>query len=267
MRTTNAASLFLLSRQARGLSPKTIKWYREILERFAVSFPNLPMKPEKIENFFISIDVGDERRHGYYRTLKALYKFLVKRKYIDSNPIEYIDEPKISVKNPPILMPENINKVLNNCHNKDIVAAIMTLADTGARLSEVANLTIDNLMETPDGFLAIVNGKTGMRPVPISYETYHTLMVTLPFKWSANHLGRLISSTCKKNGVNASALTFRHSFATLWAGDELILQQIMGHSTLNTTKRYRHLRTQVALKQHNQFSPLKMVLSFSKPML
>lgn len=267
MRTTKAAELFLQSRQARGLSPKTLKWYKEILEKFANAFTKTPKKPEHIERFLISLDVGDERRHGYYRTLKAFYKFLVKRKYIYHNPVSYIDEPKLSVKNPTVLTPEKMNQVFSRCKNREILAAIMALADTGARLGEIADLTVDDLMETPDGFMAIVNGKTGMRAVPISYETYHAMMVTLPFRWSKSHLGRLISTSCKEAGVRASALTFRHSFATLWAGDELILQQIMGHSTLNTTKRYRHLRTQHILKQHNQFSPLKMVLSFSKPML
>ena len=267
MRTTKAVGLFLQSRQARGLSKRTLKWYGEILFRYSNTFPKLPKKPEQIEKFLISTNVGDERRHGYYRTLKAFYNFLEKRHYIKNNPIHYIEEPKLSPKNPPVLTPENINRVLSSNCRKELKAAIMALTDTGARLAEIATLEVDNLLETPDGFLAVVNGKTGMRMIPISYETYHALMVSLPFKWSKDHLGRLISKCCESAGVNASSLTFRHSFATLWEGDELVLQQIMGHTTLNTTKRYRHLRTQNAIRQHNQFTPLKMVLSFSKQML
>jgi len=267
MRTSKAVVLFIQSRQARGLSKRTLKWYTEILNRFADHYKTVTEKPEQIEKFIISLNVGDERRHGYYRTLKAFYNFLKRRDYINNNPIQYIDEPKLSVKNPSILTPETINKILHHQSKKEIKSAIMTLIDTGARLAEIANLEINNLIETPDGFLAVVNGKTGMRAIPISYETYHALMVTLPFKWSKDHLGRLISRHCRDAGIKASSLTFRHSFATLWNGDELILQQIMGHTTLNTTKRYRHLRTQNAIRQHNQYSPLKMVLSFSKSML
>lgn len=267
MRTTKAAGLFLQSRQAKGLSKRTLKWYSEILERFSNTYKNLPNKPEQIEKFLISLNVGDERRHGYYRAIKAFYNFLEKRHYIKHNPIHYIEEPKLSPKNPQVLTPEYINKILNNTCDPAIKAAIITLLDSGARLSEIHSLTIDNLLETPDGFLAIVHGKTGTRLVPLSYESYHALMLNLPFRWSNNHFGRLISQCCKKAGINASALTFRHSFATLWEGDELILQQIMGHTTLNTTKRYRHLRTQNAIKQHNQFTPLKMVLSFQNKML
>ena len=268
MRTTKAVGLFLQSRQARGLSVKTLKWYREIFDRFSYICKTIPENPEKIEQFLISLNVGDERRHGYYRALKALYKFLEKRRHIQSNPITIIDEPKVSKKNPPVLTPEDINKILYSpSSQREIKTAIMALIDTGARLAEIANLNASDLLETPDGFLAMVNGKTGMRVIPISYETYHALMVTLPFKCSNNHLGRLISQYCKKAGINASSLTFRHSFATLWNGDELILQQIMGHTTLTTTKRYRHLRTQNAIRQHNIHSPLKMVLSFSKSML
>jgi integrase len=107
----------------------------------------------------------------------------------------------------------------------------------------------------------------GMRIVPISYETYHALMINLPFVWSKDWLARLISENCKQAGVKAGALVFRHTFGSLWSGDEIILQQIMGHTTLTTTKRYRHLRTQVLVKQHNEFTPLKMVLGSSKSML
>ena len=267
MRTTKAAYLFLQSRRAKGLSQKTIKWYGEILQKFAVSCKDIPKKPERIEQFFISLDVGDERLHGYYRTIKVLYRFLKRRKLIKNNPVEFIEEPRTSNKNPAVLTPWQLNKILNQPCNKKIKAALLTFTDTGARLAEVAYLTVDDLIETPDGFMVIVNGKTGIRLIPISYETYHALMVNLPFPWSKSHFGRLISQACNNVGINASALTFRHSFATLWEGDELILQQIMGHSTLETTKRYRHMRTQNAIKQHNQHTPLRMVHSFSKSML
>jgi len=267
MRTTKAVDLFLQSRQAKGLSKRTLQWYREILNLFSKDYKNIPGKPEQIERFLISLNVGDERRHGYYRALKAFYNFSKRRSYIKNNPIQYIEEPKISIKNPSVLTPETINKILNHQTNMEIKAAILAFIDTGARLAEIANLKTSDLLETPDGFLAVVNGKTGTRAIPISYETYHALMVTLPFKWGKDHLGRLISESCKDSGVKASSITFRHSFGTLWNGDELVLQQIMGHTTLNTTKRYRHLRTQNAIRQHNQYSPLKMVMSFSKTML
>lgn len=267
MRTSKAVALFIQSRQSKGLSEKTIKWYREILYKYSDTYKNLPGKTEQIEHFLINLNVGDERRHGYYRALKSFYNLLMKRNYIQYNPMVYIEEPKLKTKNPITLTPENINKILNNTCLPEIKTAIITFIDTGARLSEIYGLNINDLFETPDGFLAVVHGKTGTRSIPISYETYHALMINLPFRWSKSYFGKLISKCCKRSGINASALTFRHSFGTLWDGDELILQQIMGHTTLTTTKRYRHLRMNNAIRQHNKHTPLKMAMSFTKNML
>jgi len=266
LKTAEAVALFIQSRQAKNLSEMTVKWYREILVRFSRDFKRVPKKPEEIEKFIIKLRVGDERRHGYYRALKCFYHFLEKRK-LSKNPLKYVDEPRTSLKDPAVLIPTEINHVLYSTHHPKVKAALLFLTDTGPRLAEVAGLTPDKLIETPEGFIAIVKGKTGTRAVPISYESYHALMINLPFGWSKDWLGRRISQACRDAGVKASALTFRHTFGTLWSGDELILQQIMGHTTLLTTRRYRHLRTRALIEQHNQYSPLKMVFSMSKAML
>ena len=51
--------------------------------------------------------------------------------------------------------------------------------------------------------------------------------------------------------------TLRHTFATLWSGEELVLQSLMGHSSLEMTKRYRQLRAEHVAVQHALHSPLK----------
>lgn len=266
MRTEDAIQLFLTSRQSKGLSPQTIRWYRGILLLFGRRFPQLPKRPEDIEQFLANLKVGDERKHGYYRTFRCFYRFLSKRTKI-KNPIEMIDPPKRVHKEPEILMPEDLNRLLIHKHSPQMRTAILFLIDTGARLGELANLTIDKLEETPWGFVATISGKTGMRTVPISYETYHALRVGLPFHCKKHWLGRLISRAFKNAGVKGNALLLRHTFATLWEGDELVLQRIMGHAHLSTTRIYRHLRTRILSSQHNQYSPLKMALSTSQSML
>lgn len=266
MRTMEAVDIFLKSRQSKGLSPQTLRWYRGILFLFAKQFPRLPKSPSDIEEFLVNCQAGDERRHGYYRALRCFYRFLNKRLNIP-NPVEMVDPPRRCRKYPRPLMPEDVDKLLAYPHSPKIKTALLFLVDTGARLGELTDLNIDMLAQTPWGFAAIIKGKTGTRTVALNYETYHALMVNLPLGYSRYRLRRKIAQAFKEAGVKGSALTLRHSFATFWEGDELILQQIMGHAHLSTTRLYRQLRIKRLTEQHHKYSLLNMVLSTSKSML
>jgi len=266
LQTQEAVNLFLKSRTARGLSKQTIRWYKGILYFFAAQYPTLPLIPDYIEDFLASCQAGDERRHGYYRTVRCLYRFLHYRLDIP-NPVEKVAPPKVRLKCPRVLMPDEIDQLLSYPHAPKIKAALLFLLDTGARLGELRNLTADHFTETPWGYVAIVNGKTGFRYIPVSNETYRTLLKYLPFKYSRSWLCRLISRAFRDAYVEGTAHTLRHTFATLWEGDETVLQQIMGHTHISTTMLYRHLRTRTLSAQHREHSPLRMVLSASKSML
>ncbi|MFH1141374.1 MAG: site-specific integrase [Chloroflexota bacterium] len=77
-----------------------------------------------------------------------------------------------------------------------------------------------------------------------------------PFGKDSEQLRRMTKKAFIRAGIKGSAHTLRHTFATLWAGDEGTLQRILGHRNIQTTMRYRHLRTQVLSQQHEQFSPV-----------
>lgn len=271
MRTSTAVDLFLMSRQAKGLSPITIKWYREILNRFALANQTLPQRPEPIDLFLINCPGFDERRHGYFRALKVFYRFLHKR-YSVKNPMDsdLVEQPRRIRKQPHFLMLQDIHKLLSYpYHTQGTQAALMFLTDTGARLGELTSVDLDSLDETPNGFICTITGKTGTRVVPVSYETYHALMVmdASQFHRKTDWIGRRISKAFRDAGVPGTARTLRHTFGTLWKGDELALQRIMGHSNLATTKLYRHWAMDHLLQQHHQYSPLRMALGATRNML
>ena len=267
METIDGVNLFLKSRQAKGLSLQTIRWYRGILLPFAQKFPELPTSPSDIEQFLLECRGGDERRHGYYRALRCFYNFLHKRgACAPLNPIDQIEPPRRTHKEPHWLMPEELNRLLAYHHLPKVKTALLFLADTGARLGELGSLTLENIRETPWGYAAKIKGKTGVRHTPMTYETYHALMVNLPWDYSTQRLGRLISLAFKKAKVKGTAHSLRHTFGTLWEGDELVLQEIMGHRHLSTTKIYRHLRMKILSEQHHRYSPLRMILARSKEM-
>jgi len=263
MDTKKAVQAFVTSCRARGLSPHTIRWYREILYSFAKEYKRLPKSPEKIEKFITNCNAGDERRHGYYRAVRRFYRFLERRHDI-KNPINKVDPPRRKPKHPKTLVPEEIDQLLSYPHSPRLKAAIMFLIDTGARVGELSSLKPKDLSETPWGYVARVNGKTGNRIVPISSETYNALADHLPFGWSVFRLRRLISQAFHSANVDGTAHTLRHTFGTLWRGDESALQDIMGHASFLTTKKYRHLRTEALSEQHHRHSPLRMIHSLTK---
>ena len=266
MQTKEALKLFLKSRAAKGLSKQTIRWYVGVLKLFVQRFKKLPKSPEHIEVFVASCQAGDERRHGYYRAVRALYRFL-HRRYNIPNPVERIDPPKRKPKYPKVLTPDELNQLLTFPHSAKIKTALLFLIDTGARVGELASLRKEDLSETPWGYIARLDGKTGVRLVPISNETYRALRDNLPLGYSSNRLRRLISRAFDDAYVTGSSLKIRHTFATLWEGDELVLQKIMGHAHLSTTLIYRHLRTRTLSAQHHEYSPLTMVFTRSRSML
>lgn len=265
MKTEQAVYLFLKSRQAKGLSPQTIRWYKGILNAFARQYDRLPKTPEAIEDFISSCTAGDEYRHGYYRALRALYRFLQKR-YSKRNPIDKLDPPKRTKKTPLTLTPDQVNQLLRFPHPPAIKMALLFLTDTGCRIGELSNLKPEDISQTPWGYVVKVRGKTGERLVPINPEVYHALLKNLPLPYSPFRLRRLVSQAFHNAHIPGSAHTLRHTFGTLWQGDELVLQQIMGHAYLSTTQLYRHLRTQTLSEQHHRYSPLRMVMASSKEM-
>ncbi|MBI4371428.1 MAG: tyrosine-type recombinase/integrase [Elusimicrobia bacterium] len=63
-------------------------------------------------------------------------------------------------------------------------------------------------------------------------------------------------------GVRVSPHTLRHTFAVLYVrsgGDSFSLQEILGHSTLEMTRRYVHLARRDVAEQHKKFSPMEFL--------
>lgn len=266
VKTIDAVAIFLKSRRAKGLPRETIRWYQGILENFANKYSELPENPDTIEDFLSECSAGDERCHGYYRALRAMYNFIEKRLRAFPNPMDLVEQPKRKGKQPRPLMPEELQRLLAYQHKPDIKAALLFLTDTGARVGETAYLQPSDISETPWGYIARISneGKTGARLVPLSPETYHALLKVLPFKYTKYRLRRLVSKAFDDAGVRGSGINLRHTFGTLWSGDELVLQRIMGHSHLSTTKKYRQLRIESMMAQHYQYSPLKKIMSSTR---
>lgn len=259
METRDALNSFLLDRDARNCSPKTVGWYRQILKAFAHRYPELPEKPAPIREFLRDlVGASDYTKHGCYRALRAFYNFvqeeygfplfrfplLHRRKNPEDNPIRKVPAPAVRPRVMRSLSKEELYRLLSPSTNgaregkwalRD--RTIMTyFADSGARLGEVAGLTWQDVKVAT----AYVKGKTGEREVPLGPEV-HGLLNKLK-AWNeanfgpSNHvfLGKKSTPLTKRGvqkvvkrafrragftGPRCSPHTLRHTFGRLWVAE------------------------------------------------
>jgi integrase/recombinase XerD len=158
-----------------------------------------------------------------------------------------------------------------NDRPRDLMLVELMLA-TGLRLREVANLTVDDVMDSPQGsYLRVRQGKGGKdRAVPLDtpkdklsarlrryidkvrprVTAERALFVTArrgptsdvePL--SADAIQTLFKRLSNETGVHVNPHKFRHTYATraLSAGvDVMALQKALGHTTLAMVSRYVH---------------------------
>ena len=197
----------------------------------------------------------------YYRALSSLFNFLIREEVLEYNPLVKIKVPRAEKKVIKALSGNKVNQIISSLKNtfegKRNKAIILVLVDCGLRLGELLNLkAIDVNMEQQ---LLKVDGKTGERVVRFGSTTAKALRKYMKVRNSINghsdslwiiaegsplkdsSVETLFIALSKKAGINVNPHLLRHTFATLWlrnGGDSLMLQRLLGHTTLMMTNRY-----------------------------
>lgn len=271
VKTGLAIQAFLKNRLSKGLTPRSIQWYDELLNRFAEQNPELPTEPEPIEGFLISHNISTETKRSYFGALKVFYHF-VNLRYSMPDPTRKIATPQRSRKLMPSLEPRETLQLINLAGNLRDRTLITLLADTGARVGEVAGLRRQDIGEET----ITVSGKTGERQIPISDETRRLLLALAADSKvdriflnsrgqpiSTNGIYKIVHELMQKAGIKAPKLgphRLRHAFGKNYlvsGGDIRSLQQIMGHSSIITTQKYASLSLSDTIAKHHKFTPLR----------
>lgn len=228
--------------------------------------------------------------------LKGFYDFLVLEKYINQNPVLFIDVPKQGRKIPDVLALEEIDAMIDvidlslpeGTRNK---AIIETMYGCGLRVSELVDLKISDLF-FEEGFIRVSGKGSKQRFVPISSVTIKWINIYMNeirvhLKISSEHedilfLNRrgkqltraMIFTIVKQLAVFAgirkkvSPHTFRHSFAThlLENGADLrSIQAMLGHESITTTEIYMHVdktKLKEVIDLHHPWSSLNIKKEF-----
>jgi integrase len=252
---TQRIHLFLIAKQAEGLSPRTLEFYQSKLQHI----PEL--NTDAIRAWLIDLQKTHTPGgvHAYFRALHAYCTWL-SEEYDVPNPMLHIRAPKVPEQILDPIPQYVVDAMLATCGNdwfgiRD--RAIINLLDnTGMRASELINLDIDDL-DLPISVIYILHGKGGYpRAVDFDKRTKKALKTwlavrddILPLFMSRLHnrltldsLRAILQRRAKEAGVpyfSAHAFRRKHALDLHRAGESLlIIQRRLGHHSDDVIKRY-----------------------------
>jgi len=217
--------------------------------------------------------------------IKCFFKFLLIEDYLQNDPTELVEAPRLGTHLPEVLTLNEIDAIIGGIdlsvkEGQRNRAMLETLYSCGLRVSELVGLKLSHCFFTDE--YVLVEGKgSKQRLVPISQRAIHEIQLWM---YDRNNLEvqkgsedyvflnrrgagltrsmvfRIIKEQAALAGIqkNISPHTFRHSFAThmLEGGANLrVIQQMLGHESIQTTEIYTHMDKSYLREQILSFHP------------
>jgi site-specific recombinase XerD len=290
-----------ISANSRHLSKNTLADYHNTFRKFQsflkVDVPFQDITKETIEKFLGSLRLKKKTVLNYHTGLSALWEWAFKEKLVPENLLHSITRPDPERPDIIPLSESDVRLILsmisqskpytthgvmashtihNAIRNR---AIILTLLDTGLRVSELCDLLIRDVdMRNSAKFIKILGGKGGKdRHFPISARTAQALWRYLSDRPDArltdplfvtknnNRVDRtniydMLEYAGKRAGVSqCNPHRFRHTFAINFlrnGGNVFSLQAILGHESLDTCKKYLMIAEADVDAAHRLASPV-----------
>lgn len=266
-------------RLEKSLSPHSIEAYLDDVEKLVRFIGSEKLKLtdvgyNELQQFVAQLcDAGIHPRSQarIISGIKSFYRFLLLDGYIESDPTELLESPKIGLKLPEVLTVNEIDRIMNTIdlslpEGQRNRAMLEVLYSCGLRVSELVGLRYSDVY-FDEGFIKVEGKGSKQRLVPISTAALreirnylydrNTVQVKKGFEdilflsrrgtgLSRIMVFHIIKQQAELAGVqkNVSPHTFRHSFAThlLEGGANLrAIQLMLGHEKITTTEIYTHI--------------------------
>ncbi len=278
----------------RGLSQNTILAYSRDLAKFIQYLEAsgagdiAKVKRQDITNFLMSLKDAGLSGNSIARTLaaiKAFFRFLIQDNLLKEDTASLLESPKLIRSLPNALTTVEVDRLLSAPAARDWMglrdkASLELIYATGMRVSELINVTMDNL-NLDVGFVKC-RGKGGKeRIIPFgrkarrALERYiqdarprlmknkaegHLFLTRLGKKMSRQSFWKMVRHYVKTARIKKEVTphTLRHSFAThlLERGADLrVVQELLGHADISTTQIYTHISKDRLKLIHKQFHP------------
>ncbi len=259
--------------ELRRYSPNTAKSYIALFEKFINSFDKdrdlLTIDDLEIQKY-MQIQSRSGKSASYLNQLINAIKFYYE--VVEGMPGRFyaIDRPLVEEKLPMVLSKEEVRKIISviNCLKHKCIVSLLYSA--GLRRSELINLKIADI----DGQRRLIHVRQGkgkkdrytllskavlkdLRQYYIQEQPKEYLFEGLAgAKYSETSIVMIIKKATKRAGIHKRVTphTFRHSFATHLLEDGVDLryiQELLGHSSSQTTERYTRVASKVFNKIKN----------------
>ncbi len=255
----------------KALEPKSIEAYLSDLYQLQKEVDNLiELDSETIFQYLLQF----ENKRTLNRKLASINTFInfCHYKKIPTQKI-HIPMAKIPKSLPKYLSFEEIKIGLSLIdRNKQIgkrdYALILFLYASGCRISEALSVQREDLV---DGWLRIryaKGAKDRVVPIaPLALEAIDSYLkssdISSPYIWlnyRGEKLSRISAYKITKKYLGVSPHVLRHSFASaliLGGADLRVVQELLGHSSLNTTQIYTHIEPKHLYETVSKYHPLE----------
>lgn len=215
-----------------------------------------------------------------YRDLTVFIHWLIEHGHIPDNPLENITPPAPPKNTPPKAIAEtDILRMLRAADTLRDKTLLLFFLDTGCRAGEAAALTWSNI-DLDAGTAAVVDGKAHKARYLFLSDGLIDLLRryrdTIPHApddplwtgkkgrltaWGIRQVFRRIAERANVT-ENWNPHAWRHAFgrhATIDGMPTGTLQQILGHSSIETTQIYLNLDTDALKTAHDQHTPARLI--------
>ena len=267
----------------KGLSANTISAYESDITQF-LKFTGENIINNDLIELFITSELNDKSDNSKIRKISSINQYI---DWFNSDNKEYqIVIEKISLKKgsylPETISVSDINRLINiydhsNYMNSRNLTLIDFMYSTACRVSELCDVRVSDL-DFEEDFVKLFGKGSKQRIVPIGSELKINLSKYLKFRDELNTqepylflsknmnqldrsaIFRIIkkSATLSDNALSVHPHTLRHSAAThmLEAGCDLrTLQELLGHTSVSTTKIYTKLTKEFLVEIFKESHP------------
>ena len=256
----------------QGKSQKTIDSYLIHLNQFSnfIKMPLDKVKEEDIKSYLAFLMQQSKKPRTINLKLSAL-KFFYKEVIKKPEAMIGIKSQKTPKKLPVYLTKDEITRLLNTTKNKKHRLLIELMLSSGLRVSECVNLKIQDI-NFEEKTIHVKSGKGDKERITIISDTAlqgikenlskrkidsEYLFIKSSGKPITSKLPqKILPILTKAAGINKNVTphVLRHTFATLLleSGTNIrIIQEILGHSNLQTTQIYTHVANNDIIKLAN----------------
>jgi len=227
---------------------------------------------------------------GDVRAIKAFWGWLLYQGHIENDALAKFPLPKVPKNVIKTLTIEQIRLLLKTINKNNPASArnyciLLLLVDNGMRISEATGIRIADL-DLAKCWVKITGKGEKERVVPFYHLTRKELLSYIkyyrsdlckldsPYLFPAsdghhvsiNTMQQAIKRLAEKAGlqdIRCHPHIFRHTFATMFltnGGNAMVLKDMMGHESVQTTQKYIHFQPEDLQKQHRKYSPVEDLL-------